>query len=820
MFEIYVYSRQLEGIHLRVGRVARGGIRWCDRHDDFRTEILGLMKTQKVKNAIIVPVGSKGGFVPQAGAARHARGDPSRGHRALQRVRPRPARRDGQHVAGDVIHPRARVSCDEDDPYLVVAADKGTATFSDTANACRTQYGFWLGDAFASGGTDGYDHKKIGITARGGWECVKHHFHNLGRDVQSRAFTVRRHRRPGGRRLRQRHAAVRRIRLLAAFNHLHIFVDPAPDPERSYGERERIFNLPAPSWRDYARASFQWVGHLSARCEGHRLESARPCAVRHRRAEVTGDAAGARDPQAGGRPALERRHRHLRQGHARGATPRSATAATTGFAWTAASCAARSSARAATWASPSSGRLEFALAAAGSTPTSSTTRAASICSDHEVNIKIQLDVVRRRTKLTAAARNKLLAEMTDDVGALVLRDNYLQSQAISLLEANAAERLGEHAHFIRALELDGLLDRALEFLPSAEEIEERNRIGRGLTRPELSMVLSYAKIALNNQLIHSDVPEDPYLGRELDRYFPDRLSKRYASLLGEHRLKREIITTATTNSIVNRMGPTFVARTQQDTGADVATVSRAYTIAREVFDIRDVWQSVERLDNKVAAGVQYAMVQDTIALIRQVTYWLIQRHRGDLGIESQVGRLQPGVRALAASQPGWLEGLERAACDARAGELTAAGVPVALARQVAACSALQCAPTSSSSRRVVTCRWIRPRARTSAWERHSGSTGSAVASRLSTSTATGMRSRAAACGRRCMKSIVAWCSGCSTRPGSAMPRARWSAGRRSMARPPCMRRRSLATSAHSRRARTSPRCRSRCRRCGVSSWPR
>jgi glutamate dehydrogenase len=282
--------------------------------------------------------------------------------------------------------------------------------------------------------------------------------------------------------------------------------------------------------------------------------------------------------------------------------------------------------------------------------------------------------------------------MTSEVSALVLRDNYLQSQAISLMEAMATERLGEHAHFIRSLELDGLLDRALEYLPSTEEIEERGRGGQGLTRPELAMLLSYSKIALSNQLILSDVPEDPYLGRELDRYFPDRLSNRYAKLLGEHRLRREIITTATTNSIVNRMGPTFVARTQQDTGADAATVARAYSIAREIFDVRDLWQSIERLDNRVAAATQYNMTLETVMLIRQVTYWLIQRHRSALGIDSQVGRLRPGIRDLAKALPQWLQGLEREAFDQRVERFTAAGAPASLARDVAACTALTSAP--------------------------------------------------------------------------------------------------------------------------------
>jgi glutamate dehydrogenase len=282
--------------------------------------------------------------------------------------------------------------------------------------------------------------------------------------------------------------------------------------------------------------------------------------------------------------------------------------------------------------------------------------------------------------------------MTDEVGDLVLRDNYLQSQAISLLQAGAADRLGEHAHFIRSLELDGLLDRALEYLPSAEEIEDRRRAGQGLVRPELAMLLSYAKIALNAQLIQSDVPEDPYLSQELDRYFPPRLARRYGPFMREHRLKREIIVTATTNSIVNRMGPTFVARTQQDTGADAATVARAYSIAREVFDVRELWTAIERLDNRTPASVQYGMVQDTIGLIRQVTYWLIQRHRGALGIEQQVARLRPGIRELARTPLQWLQGTGRAGFEARSSELAQAGVPAELARRIGACAALHSGP--------------------------------------------------------------------------------------------------------------------------------
>jgi len=692
MFEIWMYSPRVEGVHLRMGKVARGGIRWSDRREDFRTEILGLMKAQNVKNTLIVPVGAKGGFVPK-NLPRGSREEIQREGTECYRMFIRSLLDLTDNVQGSQVMPPARtVRYDPDDPYLVVAADKGTATFSDTANALAAEYGFWLGDAFASGGSAGYDHKKMGITARGGWECVKRHFREMGIDTQAQDFTVAGVGDMAGDVFGNGLLLSRHIRLLAAFNHQHIFLDPEPDAERSFRERERLFRLPRSAWSDYDRRLISKGGGVYSRDAKEiplspqaramlGLESPKATPQQVIRAILTlpvdllwnggigtyvkasweaNSAIGDRTNDAVRVDGRDLRCKVIGEGGNLGLSQL--------------------------------GRIEYALCG-GRLNTDFVDNSGGVdCSDHEVNIKILLDVVQRRTQQTRGERNRLLARMTDDVGALVLRDNYLQSQAISLLAAAAEERLGEHAHFIRSLELDGVLDRALEFLPSAEEIEERRRAGRGLTRPELAMVLSYAKISLNNQIIQSDVPEDPYLSRELDRYFPDRLSRRYAALLGEHRLKREIIATATTNSIVNRMGPTFVARTQQDTGADAAAIARAYSIARESFDVRELWQSVERLDNRVAAGVQYAMLQDTIGLIRQVTYWLIQRHRNELGIEMQVERLRPHVRELATLLPQRLHGHDRQASEAREAELVAAGVPQALSRQIAACYALQCAP--------------------------------------------------------------------------------------------------------------------------------
>ncbi len=692
MFEIWLYSPRVEGVHLRMGKVARGGLRWSDRREDFRTEILGLMKAQNVKNTLIVPVGAKGGFVPKQ-MPRGSREEVQREGTECYRIFIRGLLDITDNVRDSrVVPPADTVRYDPDDPYLVVAADKGTASFSDTANALSAEYGFWLGDAFASGGSAGYDHKKMGITARGAWECVKRHFRELGVDTQAQDFTVAGIGDMAGDVFGNGMLLSRHIRLVAAFNHQHIFLDPEPDAESSFLERERLFHLPRSSWSDYDQRLLSKGGAVLPR-------DAKELALSPQARALLGLESPKATPAQVIQAILKLPVDLLWNG---------GIGTYVKASWEANSAigdrtndAVRVDGRdlgckvigeGGNLGCSQLGRIEFALQG-GRVNTDFVDNSGGVdCSDHEVNIKILLDVVQRRTQLKPAARNKLLADMTGEVAALVLRDNYLQSQAISLQQATAAERLGEHAHFIRSLELSGHLDRALEFLPNAEDIEERRRAGQGLVRPELAMVLSYAKIALNGQLIQSDVPEDPYLGRELDRYFPDRITNRYGALLGEHRLKREIIVTATTNSIVNRMGPTFVARTQQDTGADAATVARAYSIAREAFEVRDLWQAIEQLDNRIPASVQYAMMQDTIALIRQVTYWLIQRHRGELGIEMQVGRLRPGIRELAAALPQGLLGLERHTYEARSVELAAAGVPVGLARQIAASSALQCAP--------------------------------------------------------------------------------------------------------------------------------
>jgi glutamate dehydrogenase len=532
----------------------------------------------------------------------------------------------------------------------------------------------------------------MGITARGAWECVKRHFRELGIDTQTQQFTTAGIGDMAGDVFGNGMLSSPHLRLVAAFNHQHIFLDPEPDTARSFKERERLFNLPRSSWSDYDLRIVSKGGGVFPR-------NAKELALAPQARALLGIETAKATPTEIIRAILKLPVDLLWNG---------GIGTYVKASWEANSAvgdrtndAVRVDGRdlrckvvgeGGNLGFSQLGRIEFALRG-GRLNTDFVDNSGGVdCSDHEVNIKILLKSVQEKTRLTTPERNRLLAAMTDDVAQLVLRDNYLQSQAISLLQASAIDRLGEHAHFIRSLELEGLLDRQLEFLPSSEEIEDRRRGGLGLVRPELALLLSYAKIALNAQLIQSDVPEDPYLGQELHRYFPERLVKRYGNLLGEHRLKREIIATATTNSIVNRMGPTFVARTQQDTGADAAAVARAYSIARESFDVRDTWRGIEALDNKVVAAVQYHIVHDTVGMIRQATYWLIQRHRNALSIEQQVARLQPGIRELARAPMQWLQGTDREAFETRSSELARAGVPGDLARRVAACSALHCAP--------------------------------------------------------------------------------------------------------------------------------
>jgi len=692
-FEIFVYSPRVEGVHLRMGHVARGGIRWSDRREDFRTEVLGLMKAQNVKNTVIVPVGAKGGFVPKRLPANASREDVQREGVECYRTFIRGLLDVTDNIVdGKLVPPPQVVRRDDDDPYLVVAADKGTATFSDIANRISAEYNFWLGDAFASGGSAGYDHKKMGITARGGWECVKRHFRELGVDTQSQDFTAIGIGDMAGDVFGNGMLQSPHTKLLAAFNHMHIFLDPTPDPAASFAERQRLFDLPRSSWEDYDRKLISKGGGVFPRSAksiklspqvqtmfGIKRDSATPLELIKtilcmqvdllwnggigtyvKASDESHGEVGDRANDSVRVNGKDLRCRVVGEGGNLGLSQR--------------------------------GRVEYA-AGGGKLNTDFVDNSGGVdCSDHEVNIKILLNNLPKRADLPLVKRNKLLVDMTDEVAQLVLRDNYLQSQALSVLETRAVSDLLEHAHSIRSLELSGALDRSLEFLPGAEELTERHKAGRGLTRPELAILLAYSKMALYSRLIDSDVPEDPYLAHELERYFPRIMQQRLGKYLHQHRLRREIIATATTNSMVNRMGPTFARRVQEDTGAGAATVVRAYAIARESYEMRATWSQIEALDTRIKASTQYELMYETTRLLRFCTYWLIHHQSGKLEIERQVSRLRRGLADLDAALPGVLSGTDQTFFESRRAQYREANVPEALAKRMASLAALRSGP--------------------------------------------------------------------------------------------------------------------------------
>ena len=689
LFEIFVFSPRMEGVHLRMGYVARGGIRWSDRREDFRTEILGLMKAQQVKNTVIVPVGAKGGFV----------------------VRRMPAEREAQAaeviacyqtlirgmlditdniVADKIVGPAKVIRHDADDAYLVVAADKGTATFSDIANAISHEYEFWLGDAFASGGSAGYDHKKMAITARGAWECVKRHFREIGVDVQNQNFSVAGIGDMAGDVFGNGMLQARHIRLIAAFNHQHIFIDPTPDPQRSFKERERMFKLPRSSWEDYSRDAISKGGGVYSR-------SAKSLSL-SREAQVLLELPAQATPNEIIK-AILRSHVDLLWNGGIG-TYVKASSESHSDVGDRSNDALRIDGRelnckvigeGGNLGVSQLGRIEFARRG-GRLNTDFIDNSAGVnCSDVEVNLKILLNGAVRAEELTRPTRDRLLVQMTDEVAALVLRNNYLQSQALSTAEFQAKQRLSESAYVIRALERAGDLNRALEFLPSDEEIAERRKAGEGLTRPELAVILSYGKIWLYRALIHSDVPEDPFLSTELNRYFPQPVQRRFPQRIRRHRLRREIIATAITNSMINRMGPVFPIRAQDDTGADPAAIARAYSIAREVFSIRDIWSQIEALDNKIPAAAQYTAMFQTNRLLVHVSYWLLENRRHDLDIKRAVSRYAPKVGLLFRELPGVLDVTEQTRLTTLRSAFIEQRMPESLAVRIASLESMLCA---------------------------------------------------------------------------------------------------------------------------------
>jgi glutamate dehydrogenase len=690
LYEVFVFGTRMEGIHLRMGHVARGGIRWSDRREDFRTEVLGLMKAQQVKNTVIVPVGAKGGFV-----VKHS-GMGDRETQAAEVIACYQTLIRGlldltDNIVGEkIVAPVRVVRHDGDDPYLVVAADKGTATFSDIANAISNEYGFWLGDAFASGGSAGYDHKKMAITARGAWECVKRHFREMGMDIQRQSFSVAGIGDMAGDVFGNGMLQSPHIRLIAAFNHQHIFIDPQPDAALSFKERTRLFKLPRSTWEDYSKAALSDGGGVFARSAKSLTLSREIQALLELPVQATPNEVI---------KAILKSHVDLLWNGGIGTYVKAGGEGNTDVG-DRTNDALRIDARelnckvvgeGGNLGLTQLGRIEFARRG-GRLNTDAIDNSAGVnCSDVEVNLKILLNGAVSAGDMTRTARDRLLAQMTDEVAALVLRNNYLQSQAISTGEFRSREQLGENAYVIRALERSGDLNRPLEFLPSEEDIAERRKAGEGLTRPELAVTLSYGKIWLYKALIHSNVPEDPYLSAELSRYFPAPVQKRFAARIKRHRLRREIISTAITNSLINRMGPAFPVRAQDDTGAEPADIARAYTIAREVFAVREIWAQIEALDNLSPAAVQYTAMFQTTRLLRHMSYWLLENRRDDLGIERAVRRYAGPVAQLSLRLRDALKPAELARMNTQRSQLIDQHVPDQLASRLAALESLHCA---------------------------------------------------------------------------------------------------------------------------------
>ncbi len=686
-FELFVYSPRFEAVHLRFARVARGGLRWSDRREDFRTEILGLAKAQEVKNSVIVPSGAKGGFVckqlPEPADREAYLGEVLTCYRSFIS-----AMLDvtDNIEAGRVVPPARVVRRDSDDVYLVVAADKGTATFSDTANEIAKGRGFWLGDAFASGGSEGYDHKKMGITARGAWESVRYHFQTMGIDVDETDFTVVGIGDMSGDVFGNGMLLSRHIKLVAAFDHRHVFLDPGPDPAVSFAERERLFALPRSSWDDYDTALISEGGGVWPRSAKSVPVSPQARAALGLDSDVTAlppdelisavlrapvdllwnggigtyvKATGQTQADAGDRTndavrvdASELRVRVVGEGGNLGLTQEA--------------------------------RVEYALGG-GLVNTDFIDNSAGVdTSDHEVNIKILLDGVVSGGELSPAGRGRLLHEMTGEVAGLVLNHNYLQNRVLAAARAQAPQMLHVYARYIRKLERDGRIRRRLDVLPGDKEIAERRSAGTGLTNPEFSVLLAQTKIAAAQEVLASGLPDDLYLRRVLTGYFPEPLRECYASRMPGHRLHREIITTAVINDMVDRSGITFAFRLNEETGASVPDITAAWLVARDVFDMAGFWAQVEALDGKVDTSAQILLTLEGRKLTERAARWLLHHRRPPFDIQGTIDFLAGGVLTVGSGLPKLLTGSDLAGFDERRDAFTSRGVPLGLAERVAA----------------------------------------------------------------------------------------------------------------------------------------
>jgi glutamate dehydrogenase len=693
LYEIFVYSPRVEGIHLRFGKVARGGLRWSDRPQDFRTEILGLVKAQQVKNAVIVPVGAKGGFVPKRLPPPSIRDAWMAEGTESYRIFIRSLLELTDNLDGDtIVPPDNTVRHDGDDPYLVVAADKGTATFSDIANAISAEKGHWLGDAFASGGSQGYDHKKMGITARGAWEAVKRHFRELGTDIQTVPFTAAGVGDMSGDVFGNGMLLSPATRLVAAFDHRDIFIDPSPEPAISHAERLRMFSLPRSSWQDYDKSLISQGGGVFSRSlkaiplapEVRVLldlnkPQATPFEVMTAILKARIDllwfggigtyirASGESDDQVGDRTndpiritGADVRARVIGEGANLGVTQR--------------------------------GRIEAAQKGTKLNTDAIDNSAGVNTSDVEVNLKIALARPERDQRLNESDRNDLLVAMTNEVGTLVLRNNYLQTLALSLAERRGVADNGFLARLMQSLERRGLLDRGVEFLPDDVAIAERTLRGQSFTRPELAVLLAYAKLTLYDDLLASDVPDDPYLARELSQYFPRQVRDKFPDSVESHRLRREIISTNLANAVINRGGPACVVRLIDETDTDVPTIAMAFVAVDESYRLSRLNDAIDALDNRIDGQLQlglYASVQD---LLHSRVVWYVRNVDFSAGLEAVISRFGPSIREIAAGLDNTLPQDMQTARSKHRQELSDAGVPAELAGELADLNVLASAP--------------------------------------------------------------------------------------------------------------------------------
>lgn len=683
-FEIFVYSPKVEGVHLRFGKVARGGLRWSDRREDFRTEVLGLVKAQQVKNTVIVPVGAKGGFVckklPTTGGREAWLNEGKACYRTFIRGL---LDITDNIIAGAIVPPKSVVRLDEDDPYLVVAADKGTATFSDIANGISLEYNHWLGDAFASGGSNGYDHKGMGITARGGWESVKRHFREVGIDCQTTDFTCVGIGDMAGDVFGNGMLLSEHIRLQVAFNHMHIFVDPNPNAAASFVERQRMFNLPTSTWDDYNKDLISEGGGIF-------LRSAKSIKLTPQMQQMLGVTVASLTPNEFIRAALMMEVDLIWNGGI--GTYVKATDETHAEVGDRASEPLRVNGKevkakiigeGGNLGTTQRGRIEYAMNG-GRINTDFIDNVGGVdCSDNEVNIKILLNALVASGDMTLKQRNDLLYSMTNDVADIVISDCYRQTQSISVSMLLGAEQLKEYTRFIHALEKDGKLNRELEFLPTDEALAERMVKGQGLTRPEMSILTAYGKMVLKEQLVTPEVSEAPYFKQLLLGAFPPVLVEKFAAEMETHPLKAEIIATKLANMLVNDMGANFVQRMMEETGSSVSEVAISYAIARDLFDLPGIWGKLEALDNAIPADLQTRLLFQLRRTMRRVTRWFLRHRNKALSIADTVEFFKPALSRISEKLDTLLARAEADSLALYAQKLQEQQVPAEVARYMA-----------------------------------------------------------------------------------------------------------------------------------------